>query len=68
MCNLSQGIFEKGLKLGRAEGIQEGITDSLRNLMKSLKMTAEQAMEVLDIPQNEREKYKTILKVTGASV
>ena len=57
MCNLSQGILEKGLKQGR----EEGITDSLRNIMKSLKMTAEQAMEVLNIPQNELGKYKTML-------
>ena len=57
MCNLSQGILEKGLKQGR----EEGITDSLRNIMKSLKMTAEQAMEVLNIPQNEQGKYKTML-------
>ena len=60
MCNLSQGIFEKGR--------EEGIMNSLRNLMNNLKMTAEQAMEVLNIPQNEHEKYKTMLKVTGSLV
>ncbi|HIU56482.1 MAG TPA: hypothetical protein IAA61_01550 [Candidatus Ornithomonoglobus merdipullorum] len=76
MCNLSQGILEKGLKQGRAEGIKEGraeglaegIANSLLNVMKTLKMTAEQAMETLNIPQNEHEKYKTMLKVTGSLV
>lgn len=73
MCNLSQGILEKGLKQGRAEGIKEGraeglaeglergIANSLLNVMKTLKMTAEQAMETLNIPQNEQRKYKTML-------
>ena len=100
MCNLSQGILEKGLKQGRAEGraegikegraegikegraegikegraeglaegLERGIANSLLNVMKTLKMTAEQAMEVLNIPQNEHEKYKTMLKVTGSLV
>lgn len=93
MCNLSQGILEKGLKQGRAEGraegikegraeglkqgraegikegraeglaegLERGIANSLLNVMKTLKMTAEQAMETLNIPQNEQRKYKTML-------
>lgn len=60
MCNLSQGIFEKGR--------EKGIANSLLNVMSNLEMTAEQAMEVLNIPQNEHEKYKTMLKVTGSLV
>ncbi len=50
MCNLSQGILEKGME------------NALRNLMYNLKMTAEQAMAALSIPQNEYEKYKAILR------
>lgn len=60
MSNLSQGIFEKGR--------EKGISNSLLNVMSNLEMTAEQAMEVLNIPQNEHEKYKTMLKVTGSLV
>ena len=44
MSNLSQGIFEKGR--------EKGIANSLLNVMSNLEMTAEQAMEVLNIPQN----------------
>lgn len=54
MCNLSQGILEKGM--------EKGMENALRNLMYNLKMTAEQAMAALSIPQNEYEKYKAILR------
>ena len=42
-------------------GIEKGKTDSVRNLMKNLKLTAEQAMEALGIPKSEFEKYMTML-------
>ena len=37
--------------------IERGRED-IRNLMKNLKMTAEQAMEALGIPESEYEMYK----------
>ena len=62
MCNLSQGILEKGMEKGMEKGIEKGMENALRNLMYNLKMTAEQAMAALSIPQNEYEKYKAILR------
>ena len=94
MCNLSQGILEKGLKQGRAEGraegikegraegikegraegikegraeglaegLERGIANSLLNVMKNLDMTEEQAMAALCIPQDEQDKYKSLLR------
>ena len=46
-----------GLAEGRAEGRAEGQLVSIRNLMKSLKLTARQAMDALGIPTAEQERY-----------
>lgn len=44
-----------------AEAKREGEARGILNLMKDLKMTAEQAMEALSIPSEEYEKYKKLL-------
>jgi hypothetical protein len=49
MCNLSKGVEEKG--------ITKGILASIRNLMESMSWSAEQAMNALKIPEEERSKY-----------
>lgn len=58
MCNLSKGVEEKGIQ----EGIQTATFQALQNLMDSLKINAEQAMLLLKIPQDEQEKYASMLK------
>jgi hypothetical protein len=42
---------------GRAEGEELERLNSIRKLMKSLKMTARQAMALLEVPTSEQEKY-----------
>ena len=54
MCNLSKGVEEKG--------IQKGILLSIRNLMETMGWLAEQAMEGLKIPEEEKRKYLDELK------
>ena len=58
MCNLSKGIKEDGI----AEGMEKGMVLAIQNLMDKLKMTAEQAMETMDISKEEYPKYKELLK------
>ena len=41
----------------RNKGFEDGQEKALRNMMAKLSMTAEQAMDTLDIPTEEREKY-----------
>jgi hypothetical protein len=41
--------------------MEEGILSSISNLMKSMKLTAEQAMDALGIPKNERASYNAKL-------
>jgi len=53
MCNLSDGVEERG--------IAKGTLRSIRNLMETLQLTAEQAIDALKIPEEEREKYMKML-------
>ena len=74
MCNLSDGIEQKGIEKGIKQGIQQGLKqglkqgqdsallDSIRNLMKNLKFSAIQAMDVLDIPEEKRHDFSMILE------
>jgi len=58
MCNLSQGVEEKGRIKGRAEGI----LSSIRSLMANTGWTLEKAMEALGIPEADRPKYVNLLQ------
>lgn len=50
MCNLSQGVVDRTL------------LDAIRNLMETMKLTVEQAMAALKIPETEQPKYASMLK------
>ena len=58
MCNLSEGVEQKGI----AKGIAKGITASIRNLMESMGWSIEQAMDALQISTEERNGYLNMLK------
>lgn len=47
---------------GRIEGQVEEKTNNLRAIMTNLKLTAEAAMDVLDVPQEERAQYREKLQ------
>ncbi len=53
MCNLSKGVLERGKR--------EGFAISIQNLMETLKLTMEQAMDALKVPEADREMYKAML-------
>ncbi len=63
MCNLSQGIVEKGRAEGMAKGIFDANIGSIRAMVSELHLTVEQAMNVLKIPPNERDRYRAALDV-----
>ena len=46
----------------RADGRQEGLTASIRNVMHSMNFSVEKAMDVLQIPVDERAKYAALVK------
>ena len=73
MCNLSDGIEQKGIEIGekrgkkqgKAEGIRIGkkrgketaLLASIKNLSTKLNLSIEQAMDVLEIPEADRAFY-----------
>ncbi len=49
--------MEKGIEIGRREAVEIGRREAIENLMDTLNLTEEQAMEALKIPESERKKY-----------
>ena len=66
MCNLSQAVWEEAWEeaweKGEANGVEKGCLMSVKNLMESMKWTAEEAMNALRIPETERQGYLTKLR------
>ena len=62
MCNLSKGVEEKGMAKGMAKGMTDAILVSIKNLVKNMGVSVEQAMSVLEIPEDERQKYIELLE------
>ena len=53
MCNLSKGIWEKGMEAGA----EKAMLDSIKTLMETMSFTAEQAMTALKVPEADRSRY-----------
>ena len=62
VCNLSEGVERRGIRKGIEQGIERGIADSIRSLMRTMGWTIEQAMNALEVPASEREKYAGMVK------
>ena len=50
----------EGKKEGRAEGRIEGKKEAVKSLMRNLSVSLEQAMELLGISEEERDKYLSV--------
>lgn len=65
MCNLSEGVEQRGIAKGFAQGMAQGKAEEtlwhIQSLTRTLKLTVEQAMEALQIPKSERAKYVELL-------
>ena len=59
--------FAAGLEEGEKSGIRKGelkkTLEDIQKLMKTLQLSAEQAMDALEIPLEEQENYKKMLQV-----
>ena len=62
MTKYLDDVYE-GEKRGKKQGIVQGLATSVRNLMSELDITLEKAMDLLRIPQSERE---DVMKAVGA--
>ena len=57
MDNFSKQIYEAGINDGRAEGKAK----YLKNLMSTLNVSIDQAMDILKTPPEERQYFKDLL-------
>ena len=57
MCEVLDRIENKGRLDGLREGRLDGRLTDIKNLMDSVNWTAEQAMDALKIPKEERASY-----------
>ena len=70
MCEITERLYKKGEKKGRARGFAEGeasgkskgILFTLKNMMRNLGLTADKALDVCEVPTNERAFYLEKLK------
>ena len=69
MDNFSKQIYEAGINDGRAEGKAEGLAEgkaegkaeSIKNLMSTLNISIDQAMDILKTPPEEHQYFKDLL-------
>ena len=70
MCNLSQGIENRGIRKGRELGLREGIQrgasqgylSSLKSLMKTTGWPLERALAALEISGEEEKRFRKLLE------
>ena len=48
--------------MGIQKGIEQNTIASIKSLIETLKLTAEEAMNALKVPDSDREKYFSMLK------
>ena len=67
MCNVSRGVYDKGMALGRKEGMALGMDkgidkstlNSISKMMSTFNITIDRAMDILEVPDEKREYYKS---------
>ena len=57
MCNLGKAVEMSGVK----QGDENRLLKDIKNLMKNLKLTAQQAMDTLEIPKDDQAHYAAML-------
>ena len=62
MCEITEKLCKKSKKKGFAEGEAKGILFTLKNMMRNLGLTADKALDVCEVPTNERAFYLEKLK------
>ena len=66
IIDLFRDEYDKGIadakELGVQQGIEKGVVADIKCMMKNLHLTMEQAMEALEIPAGEQERYRRALE------
>ena len=59
MCNVSRGVYDKGMDRGITLGMDNSTIAAIKNIMQSLNVSSDRAMDILKVPDEKREYYKT---------
>ena len=71
MCNVSRGVYDKGMDrgitlgmdkgiaLGMDKGIDKSTLNSISKMMSTFNITIDRAMDILEVPDEKREYYKS---------
>lgn len=62
MCNLSDGVYMDGINKGISIGKDKVTINYIVALMDSLKITTDEAMDILDIPADEQPHYRELVE------
>ena len=57
MCVALEEMKKESEQIGISIGVTTGKLETIRNIMKNLKMTAQQAMEAVGIPKDQQQTY-----------
>ena len=58
MCEMLDIIEKQGEKRGEKRGVRNGILISLKNLMETMEVGIDRAMDILKIPSEDRNMYR----------
>ena len=61
MCNLSEGVERRGIAKGIERGIEKGMQRALVALMDTERVPLERAMDILQVPADERPQYRQLI-------
>ncbi len=54
MCNLSDGVWQKGIERGIEQGIEFQLLNSVSALMENLHLPIDKAMDLLNVTEQQR--------------
>ena len=61
MCKIIEDLFAEDLAEGKKECEKNTLLDSIRNLMRNLNLTLQQAMDALGIPADKQEELRPLI-------
>ena len=61
MCNLGMAVELNGVKRGFTQGTEATTLQNIKNLMDTMKWTAQQAMDALKISKSDQARYAAML-------
>ena len=64
MCEYLDALEARGVEKGIERGIEKGTILSLKRLMTNLKLTLEQALDALEISEQDKSQYRAMINNT----